>query len=370
MPTARRRTHGSTANHGRSQPEFVFEPEAAQTRGAPTGHRGPAGRRSRRSPRFPRHVRLPAHQIAERDRWRMVVVRRVVCPIRNRTHPDPVLAQICSRPTECSVTAAFAGYDPLDLHQLLDVRCAADTAYLFVAVKYLSEPQIVMAFETGDLTLGQRQRWVADGTSTLEHLADLVHALIGRLRRTGSDLADRLDTEEALCESETRFRQAFEGANTGICLVAIDRMLLEVNGSLACLWGYQPDELVGRTIASLHHADEDVDGPDHFELLLRGDVSPATFSRKYRRSDGSAVTADVSVSLVSSPAASRTTSTTNSAAFSATQSCSHANSTTRPRRAIARRSSGQPCAPPTSRPNFSRSPGTRTTPTGKSICRS
>jgi PAS domain S-box-containing protein len=65
--------------------------------------------------------------------------------------------------------------------------------------------------------------------------------------------------EEALIESEERFRTAFEDASTGIALMANDGYFLKVNQTLCRLLGYSEEELMGKTWVEITEPD-DLDG--------------------------------------------------------------------------------------------------------------
>ena len=62
------------------------------------------------------------------------------------------------------------------------------------------------------------------------------------------DITDELQAEEALRDSEARFRTAFENASVGITLVDLDGTYLEVNRTMAAMIGYEPQELVGKKV--------------------------------------------------------------------------------------------------------------------------
>ena len=64
-------------------------------------------------------------------------------------------------------------------------------------------------------------------------------AVLGLVR----DLRERRHAQEALQESEQRFRNAFESAAIGMALVAPDGRFLQVNDSLCEIVGYSEAEL-------------------------------------------------------------------------------------------------------------------------------
>ena len=64
------------------------------------------------------------------------------------------------------------------------------------------------------------------------------------------EIAERKRIEEALRESEIRFRRVTEAAFEGVA-VTEGGILIDVSGKLAKLFGYQPSELIGKPIAEL-----------------------------------------------------------------------------------------------------------------------
>ena len=65
------------------------------------------------------------------------------------------------------------------------------------------------------------------------------------------DITERKRAEEALKESEERFRGAFEGAAVGVALVGLDMRYLRVNRALCEMLGYPEEELPRKTSPDL-----------------------------------------------------------------------------------------------------------------------
>ncbi len=67
-------------------------------------------------------------------------------------------------------------------------------------------------------------------------------------RRLEQDLAERESAAAALSASETRFRLAFDNANTGMALVDLQGCFLKVNDRMSAIFGYPTAELEGMSV--------------------------------------------------------------------------------------------------------------------------
>ncbi|MBV8612884.1 MAG: PAS domain S-box protein [Acetobacteraceae bacterium] len=111
------------------------------------------------------------------------------------------------------------------------------------------------------------------------------------------DMTERKRAEEALRESEERFRGTFENAAVGIGHRHLDGRFLRVNQKFCTILGYPRDELLQRTGQEITHPDDLDAGDDLAEALLRGESPGFTLEKRYVRRDGSPVWVDLSVSL-------------------------------------------------------------------------
>ena len=126
-----------------------------------------------------------------------------------------------------------------------------------------------------------------------ERLMKTIHVVGSQI----GQFLQRKTAESALGESEKRFRETFELAATGIAHVALDGRFLRVNRSLCEMFGYEEDELVGRSVKDLSHPD-DRDVTDAVrERMQSGEVPSARFEKRYFRKDGSMVWVAITVAL-------------------------------------------------------------------------
>ena len=111
------------------------------------------------------------------------------------------------------------------------------------------------------------------------------------------DIRERLGVEEALRDSEERFRQTFELAALGLAHVDLKGHFMRVNRSLCEILGYAERELIGRSVKELSHPD-DRDLTDAERRRLRAEkVDAARFEKRYLRKDGSIVWVELVIAL-------------------------------------------------------------------------
>jgi PAS domain S-box-containing protein len=121
------------------------------------------------------------------------------------------------------------------------------------------------------------------------------------LEATLRDVTVQHEAEEALRESQLRFRTAFEHAPIGMALVAIGGDWLEVNRSFCEFLGYDEGELRRTTWQALTHP-EDLDADlASARATLEGRIDGYTMEKRYLRKDGAIVLGRLNVALVRSP---------------------------------------------------------------------
>jgi PAS domain S-box-containing protein len=108
----------------------------------------------------------------------------------------------------------------------------------------------------------------------------------------------REQTEQALRESEERFRAIFEGAAIGIAVSDLDGQIVQVNRALQLMLGYTSDEMRGRPFASFSHPDDIPHSREPFHQLVSGDSNRYEMEQRFIHKNGSVVWGNVAVSLV------------------------------------------------------------------------
>jgi diguanylate cyclase (GGDEF)-like protein/PAS domain S-box-containing protein len=104
--------------------------------------------------------------------------------------------------------------------------------------------------------------------------------------------------EEALRESEARFRGLFGQAPVGIGIGDTDGRILEVNEELQRMFGYSLAEFRDRRVEDFMHEDDAAQIWQDYAALVAGELDEFRTEKRYRHKDGHIVWTNLSVSLV------------------------------------------------------------------------
>lgn len=129
-----------------------------------------------------------------------------------------------------------------------------------------------------------RAVWIHDDATIVRDVAGQARYLQGVFY----DITERRRAEEALRQSETRYRAVVEQSADGVFLAdGESRRILECNTALQNMLGYSADKILKLTTYDFIVADrEDIDR--RFQKALE-EKRPQTFERQYRRKDGSII---------------------------------------------------------------------------------
>ena len=121
---------------------------------------------------------------------------------------------------------------------------------------------------------------------------------INRLLLTLSDVTQRIRTENALRESDERFKNAFDTAAIGMCLVSLNRQFIKVNRSYCEIFGYSEQELLSMDIHEVIHPDHSDADSDNMRRLRDGEIPYFYMEKRYIRKDGRIIWGLLAVSVV------------------------------------------------------------------------
>jgi PAS domain S-box-containing protein len=119
----------------------------------------------------------------------------------------------------------------------------------------------------------------------------------GELVALFDDISERKRAEDALRESEARFRGTFENAAVGIAHIGMDGAWLRVNQRLCEIVGYSRDELLTKTFQDITHPDDLDADLDQFALLKHGEITSYGMDKRYIRKHGDVVWIGLTVAL-------------------------------------------------------------------------
>ena len=121
-----------------------------------------------------------------------------------------------------------------------------------------------------------------------------LHCLFGIFR----DITDRKRAEEALRESEERFRRIFEEGPFGMILANPDYTIVMANKAFCGLLGYSEQELAGQSIADITCEEDREKNRESSGQLFAGSIPLIRLEKRYVRKDGGIVWANITASAI------------------------------------------------------------------------
>ena len=112
------------------------------------------------------------------------------------------------------------------------------------------------------------------------------------------DITQRKDAEEALRQSEERFRSAFDTAPIGMAIVSLEGSLIQVNQPIIKMFGFTETELLNLNVSALSYPEDIEKYLSYLRQLLSGKIPYYHLEKRYRHKDGHLLWGHLSVALV------------------------------------------------------------------------
>lgn len=116
--------------------------------------------------------------------------------------------------------------------------------------------------------------------------ADENNTIVDGLCGISTDITERKQREDALRESEERFRSMFDAAAIGMALVSLEGQFIKVNQALCQMVGYNAEELLQMSFQNITHPDDLEIDLGYVKQLLNGDALTYQMEKRYFHKDG------------------------------------------------------------------------------------
>jgi len=179
-----------------------------------------------------------------------------------------------------------------------EVRRLAATVGVAHVLTKPAEPEHILEVVNAALSAGPSIVPAVPAEQDREYLRLLTNTLHRKIEQLKAEGRARTQAEQALQESEQRFRSTFEQAAVGIAHVAPSGRWLRVNQRLCKIVGYTRAELIERTFQEITYPDDLDADLVYARQLLAGEIPNYSREKRYIRKDGALIWINLTVSLV------------------------------------------------------------------------
>jgi len=199
------------------------------------------------------------------------------------TYINPTAVKMMGYPTEEAI-----GKHYLEVIQP-DYRKDAERFYGVQFVKrilntYYEFPAVTK--DGKDLWLGQNVQLIVEGDSVMGFQA------------LARDITERRQAEDALKQSEERFRKVFEDGPLGMVMATLDDRFLKANDTFTQMLGYSAEELDSLTIRDITHPDHIKNDLKELDKLIRDEIEVYKTEKRYVRKDKNTLWGATTVSVI------------------------------------------------------------------------
>lgn len=189
------------------------------------------------------------------------------------------------------------GYSPEEINGM-SIRDLTHPDDLEVSLKKFSQ---FMSGEIGNYQLEKRYKhkqghyvWNRLSISAVRNVDGEILYAIAHVE----DIAERKKMEIALIKSEEQFRNVFEYAPIGICLVDKKGTLIRANTAACEMVGYSMDEFKDINFIDLVHPDEKEVSMENHRKLFSGELENCSLKRRYLHKKGHYIWGNLNISVV------------------------------------------------------------------------
>lgn len=199
----------------------------------------------------------------------------------------------------------------INVWESLGYDVVADAHHFTAGLASLIHPEDQQGFATHVQSFlnGTEREWESEFRVRHRNGSDVWHLARGVVARdangravrfTGSsvDITDRKRMEEALRQSEERFRATFENAAVGMAVSNVEGRFIQCNERLAEFLGYSRSELIGRPFTAFVAPDDAPPDLERHARFLGGDLPNFARDKQYVRKDGSRVWGNMAASII------------------------------------------------------------------------